>query len=115
MHDIEKAAGQVVASDTQKSAEAVDQAVMSIAHLCASIVEVSRASRLPIGTAQGALASAGDGLAKLIGTRDDMSRATRELTRIQNASTLQTVSFGCPPLHEPKGCAADGATAKQAA
>ena len=38
MHDIEPAAGQVVASDTQKSVEAVDQAVMSLAHLCASIV-----------------------------------------------------------------------------
>ncbi len=74
MHDIEPAAGQVVASDTQKSVEAVDQAVMSLAHLCASIVEVSKA--------------------------EDLSRATRELIKIQNASNLETVAFGCPPLHK---------------
>lgn len=103
MHNIETAAGQVVASDTQNSVDAVDQAVMSFAHLCASIVEVSKASNLPIGTAQSALASAGTGLSKLISSRDDMSRATRELTAIQRASSLQTVSFGCPggfPMEE---------------
>lgn len=100
MHDIEPAAGQVVASDTQKSVEAVDQAVMSLAHLCASIVEVSKASRLSISTAQGALAMAGTGLTKAISSREDLSRATRELIKIQNASNLETVAFGCPPLHK---------------
>lgn len=96
MHNIETAAGRVVATDTQNSVDAVDQAVMSLAHLCASIVEVSKASRLPIGTAQAALANAGDSLTKLIASREDMSHATRELIAIQKASSLQTVSFGCP-------------------
>jgi hypothetical protein len=113
MHEIQQAAGRVVATDTQNSVDAVDQAVMSLAHLCASIIEVSKASRLPIATAQGALANAGDGLAKLIASREDMAQATRELTSIQKASTLRTVAFGCPPLPASTGHLADVAPAKQ--
>lgn len=96
MYEIDQSAGRVVADDTQNSVDAVDRAVMSLAHLCASIVEVSKASNLPIGTAQTALANAGESLSKLIASREDMSQATRELVTIQNSSTLQTVSFGCP-------------------
>jgi hypothetical protein len=96
MYKIETAAGRVVANDTQNSVAAVDQAVVSLANLCASIVEVSKASDLPIDTAQTALSSAGASLAKLIASREDMSRATREMIAIQKASSLQTVSFGCP-------------------
>lgn len=115
MHEIQQAAGRVVASDTQNSVDAVDQAVMSLAHLCASIVEVSKSSRLPIATAQGALANAGDGLAKLIASREDMDQATRELTAIQKASSLHTVAFGCPPLSPSTGHKTGVATAKQTA
>lgn len=96
MFDIEKSSGQVIASDTQKSVDALDQAVMSMAHLCASIVEVSKASRLPVSTPQPALAHAGEGLSKLIAGREDIARATRELVAVQRASSLQAVSFGCP-------------------
>ena len=96
MHNIEVSAGQVVASDTQKSVDAVDQAVMSLAHLCASIVEVSKASRLPVSTAQQALFSAGAGLANLIASRADMSEATAQLATIQRKSNLRETGFGCP-------------------
>ena len=101
MHQIERAAGQVVANDTQKSVKAIDDAVLSLAHLCASIVEVSNASRLPVFTAQSALANAGEGLTKMIATRNDVALATRALRKIQNASDLQPVSFGCPPDYKP--------------
>ena len=96
MHNIEAAAGGVVAADTQKSVEAVDQAVLNLANLCASIVEVSKASRLPISTAQRALASTGASLTSLIATRAEMSDATRELTAIQRKSNLRETGFGCP-------------------
>lgn len=96
MYAIDQAAGQVVATDTQNSVDAVDRAVMSFAHLCASIVEVSKASNLPISTAQGALSSASSGLRRLVETREDMSEATRQLIAIQRDSSLETVSFGCP-------------------
>lgn len=101
MHKIENSAGQVVANDTQKSVKAVDDAVLSLAQLCASIVEVSSASRLPVITAQSALANAGEGLTKMIATRNDLAQATRALRKIQNASDLKPVSFGCPPDYKP--------------
>lgn len=96
MFEIEKSSGQVIAADTQESADALDQAVMSMAHLCASIVEVSRASRLPVSTPQSALTNAGESLSKLIAGREDFSQAVRELIRVQRTSSLQAVSFGCP-------------------
>lgn len=96
MHHIEIAAGAIVATDTQKSVEAVDLAVLNLANLCASIVEVSKASRLPINTVQRALTSAGAGLAGLIATRAEISDATRELTAIQRKSNLRETGFGCP-------------------
>ena len=113
MHEIEQSAGQVIATDTQNSVEAVNRAVISLAHLCASIVEVSNASRLPITTAQAALANAGEGLNRVIGTRDDLGQATRELRKVQNASMLQTVNFGCPPEYQPIGNAPNRELARQ--
>lgn len=115
MHTIDTAAGQVIANDTQNSVEAADRAVTALASLCASIVEVSNASRLPVTTAQGALADAGDGLAKAIGLRDDLGRATRKLIKIQGASNLQATAFGCPPLKEPSASAQDLPAAQKVA
>lgn len=97
MFNIELPAGQVVANDTQQSVEAVDHAVVSLANLCASIVEVSRASSLPITTAQPALNRAGETLASLIGTSEKVGQATRELIKLKKNSSLQEVAIGCPP------------------
>ncbi len=96
MHTIDKGAGQVVASDTQISIAAVEHAVMSLANLCASIVEVSQASRLPVSTAQMALTNAGKSLENLIASRGNISHATAEMAAVQNGSNLRTVAFGCP-------------------
>lgn len=107
MHQIETAAGQVIANDTQNSVKAVDDAVVSLAQLCASIVEVSRASKLPVFSAQSALANAGQGLTRMIDTRNDVGQATRALRKIQRASNLEPVSFGCPPDYTPNTALAD--------
>ena len=98
MHNIEKTAGQVIAGDTKASVDAIDQAVASIANLCASIIEVSKASRLPVTTAQSALAGAGASLNGIIASRAEIASATRELTAIQRRSNLRETGFGCPPL-----------------
>ncbi|RJY09937.1 hypothetical protein [Aurantiacibacter aquimixticola] len=98
MHKIEKTAAQVIAGDTSASVDAIDKAVAQLATLCASIVEVSKASNLPIATAQTALAKAGESLNGVIGSRADMATATRELTAIQRRSNLRETGFGCPPL-----------------
>lgn len=102
MHTIEKTAGQVIAGDTSASVAAVDQAVSSLATLCASIVEVSKASNLPVGTAQTALANIGASLNGVIASRADVVAATRELTAIQRKSNLETMDFGCPGDRRPQ-------------
>ena len=113
MHKIEDSAGHVVANDTQKSVASVDQAVVSLANLCASIVEVSTASNLPIATAQSALAHASAGLSNLVASREDMAAATREIIRVQKASTLSIVNFGCPNgLPQPSGMKPDQAVGR---
>lgn len=96
MYKFEKASGQIIASDTQKSVAALDEAVMTAAHLCASIVEVSKASRLPVGAPQPALADVGESLSKLIAGRADIARATRRMLAMQRASNLEKMAFGCP-------------------
>lgn len=96
MFQVNESAGHVVAADTQSSVAAIDQALLSYARLCCSIVEVSGSSKLPIGVAQKALKSTVTGLNALIEGREEIASATRELLKIQKGSTLQPVSFGCP-------------------
>ncbi len=94
---ITESAGQVVAADTQASIEAIDQAVSSYSRLCASIVEVSNASNLPVSTGQAALAKVSQGLMALVEGRSQIAEATRDLLKIKSQSNLQTTAFGCPP------------------
>lgn len=96
MHEIDQAAGQVVAADTQASVAAVDEAVLSFSRLCASIVEVSGSAKLPVSTLQKALSSAAQGMLAAVHSREEITNATRELLKVQHASTLRTTSFGCP-------------------
>ena len=96
MFKIEQGAGQVIAQDTQNSIEALDNAVMATARLCTSIVEVSKASRLPVSVPQSALNFAGESLVKLISSRSDVGSATKRMLAIQHGSSLKTTSFGCP-------------------
>ncbi|WP_151973653.1 hypothetical protein [Erythrobacter sp. EC-HK427] len=107
MQTIEKTAGQVIAGDTRASVEAVDQAVASLATLCASIIEVSTASNMPVGTAQAALANAGASLNSMIASRADIAAATRELTAIQRKSNLEKMDFGCPGDRRTSGSLTD--------
>ncbi|GGD44918.1 hypothetical protein GRI62_10330 [Erythrobacter arachoides] len=97
MYIVDATAGQVIAKDTQQSVEAIDRAVMSLAHLCISIIEVSKASDLPVTTGQAALANVGAGLSQMIGSREAIGTATREMLKVKRASNLETVAVGCPP------------------
>lgn len=113
MLKVEQAAGQVIANDTQQSVQAVDHAVVSLANLCASIVEVSRASKLPITTAQSALNNAGESLNRIIETRATVGKATRDLLKLKKQSSLDTVAVGCPPEYELTGQEVYPVTAKE--
>ena len=96
MHNIELAAAKVIASDTKSSVGAIDQAVMSYSRLCASIVEVSNASDLPVSAGQPALAKVAAGLSALVEGRNLIAGATRELIKVQQLSTVREASFQCP-------------------
>lgn len=96
MHRIQETSAQVVVSDTQSSVVAIDQAVMSYSRLCASIVEVSNASDLPVTAGQPALAKVAAGLTALIEGREHIASATRELIKVQRDSSLRETAFECP-------------------
>lgn len=96
MHRILESAARVVVSDTQSSVGAIDQAVMSYSRLCASIVEVSNAADLPVTAGQPALAKVAAGLTALVEGREHIAEATRELIKVQRASTLRETAFECP-------------------
>ena len=102
MHVIKQASGEIIANDTRASVAAIDQAVLSYSRLCSSIVEVSTSSDLPVSAAQNALAKVVDGLTAAIKGREDISQATRELLKVQKASSLETISYGCPDGFPPK-------------
>lgn len=97
MHQIDQSAGQVIASDTQASVAAVDQAVLSYSRLCASIIEVSNSANLPVAAGQPALAKIAAGLSALVEGRDLIAGATRDLLKVQRMSNLDVSNFGCPP------------------
>lgn len=96
MHEIKHAVGSVVASDTQASVAALDNALVTQSRMCASIVEAAADSRLPIAATQSLLENLAHGINGLATSRGNMVVAVRELTRIQARSNLETTSFGCP-------------------
>lgn len=96
MHKISRSSGEIIAADTEGSVQAVDQAVLNYSRLCASIVEVSGASRLPVSACQPALAKLVTGLNALVEGRGHIAGATRDLLKVQGASTLRETGFGCP-------------------
>lgn len=96
MHRIQETAARVVVGDTQSSVGAIDQAVMSYSRLCASIVEVSNASNLPVTAGQPALAKVAAGLNALIEGREHIAAATRELIKVLRDSSLRETAFECP-------------------
>jgi hypothetical protein len=107
MHTIAKPAGQIIAADTQATVAAIDAAVLTCSRLCGSIIEVSTSSKLPVATAQKALASAANAMVATVQGRDEIAAATRELLKVQRMSNLETTAFGCPDGFPPKTARVD--------
>ncbi len=103
MHKINKASGAVIASDTQASVAALDQAVLTQARLCASILETASESQLPMAATQKLLQSVAAGMSGLVASRTDMLSAVRTLNMLQMKSNLKETSFGCPDEYIPTG------------
>ena len=96
MHTITKSAATVVAADTQSSVAALDQAFLTQARLCATIVEASSDSKLPIAATQKLLDSITAGLRGLVASREEVVTAVREINKVQARSNMREESFGCP-------------------
>jgi hypothetical protein len=109
MLDIKQSVGSVVAADTQASIEALDGALAQQARMCASLVEGSHASHLPIATCQPALEAISAALNKLVEGRAHLAKATRDIAFIQAKSNLRETAFGCPngpsPIIKPSATA----------
>lgn len=96
MYAISKQIGQVVAADSQSSVSSLDSALIAQARMCATVVEASDASHLPMGATQKVLASLTGGMRNLVESRAELLAAVQELTVIQRRSNLRETGFGCP-------------------
>lgn len=103
MHKVNKASGAVIASDTQASVAALDQAVLTQARLCASILETVGEAQLPMAATQKLLQSVAAGMSGLVASRTDMLCTVRTLNVLQMKSNLKETSFGCPDEYIPTG------------
>lgn len=96
MLEIKNTTGSVVASDTQASVAALDNAVLTQARLCASVVEAAAESKMPVGATQKLLQAMADSMSGLVASRLEVVAVVREINLIQSMSNLKTTSFGCP-------------------
>ncbi len=110
MHNIKQRVGEVVAADTQASVAALDSAVLMQTRLCASTIEASSDSKMPIAATQDLLESLSAGLNGLVQSRAELVKAVRHINLIQAKSNLRTVGFGCPNGLQPIGYKDDVAT-----
>lgn len=107
MHHIKQTTGDVIASDTQASVSALDNAVLSQARLTASVLEGAADSKLSAASTQKLLQSMANGMNVLVSSRADLVAAVREINMIQLRSNLKTTSFGCPDGLRPLSGADD--------
>jgi hypothetical protein len=96
MYAISKQIGQVVAADTRSSASSLDLALVAQARMCATVIEASEASHLPMGATQKVMESLTGGMRSLVESRAGLLAAVQELTVIQGRSNLRETAFGCP-------------------
>ncbi|WP_066479416.1 MULTISPECIES: hypothetical protein [unclassified Sphingomonas] len=96
MLEFRPGAGAVVAADTKNAVAAVDDALLQSARLCASIIEASQGSNLPISRSQKLYKSMAQGLNRVVEGRGDLVDTIRELTLIKEDSNFASANFGCP-------------------
>ncbi|MEO1044764.1 MAG: hypothetical protein AAFX04_04925 [Pseudomonadota bacterium] len=93
---IEEKNGRVVANDTQVTLASIDQAITDNLNLCSSILEVSKASNLPISANQPLIEGCAESLNDIVSGRRKMVKLLASMQRIQRQSNLSETAFGCP-------------------
>ena len=96
MLEFKPGAGMVVAGDVQSAVAAVDSAILNGARLCASFIEATHGSKLPVSQSQKVLKSITSGLSAVADGRGEIVSAVRHLTEIKERSNLVAEDYGCP-------------------
>lgn len=96
MIEFKPGAGIVVAGDVQNAVLAVDAAILNQARLCASFIEATQSSNLPVSQSQKVIKSLTTSMSAVADGRKEMVSAVRHLTTIKNQSNLAEENYGCP-------------------
>lgn len=96
MIEFKPGAGMVVAADVQTTVAAVDDAIFNGARLCASFIEATQGSNLPVSQSQRVIKSITSGLSAVADGRAEIVSAIRHLAEIKGRSNLAPENYGCP-------------------
>lgn len=96
MTHIKEQTARVVASDTQSMLTAIDNALLQQVRLCASVIEATGETELPVITTQKLYSSLSNGISRIVEGRAEAATSIRHLQAIQSRSNLRETSFGCP-------------------
>jgi hypothetical protein len=89
-------AGAVVAADVQNAVASVDDALLSGARMCVSVLEAAQGSTLPPAQSQKVLRSITAGMTAVVEGRAEIVAAVRALSAIKAQSNFAPEGYGCP-------------------
>lgn len=96
MVEFKPGAGLVVAGDVQSAMSSVDAAILNQARLCASFIEATTGTNLPVVQSQKVIKSLTTSMSAVADGREEMVSAVRHLTAIKDRSNLVMEDYGCP-------------------
>lgn len=89
-------AGAVVAADTQNAVAAVDDALLSVVRMYASVLEAAEGCDVPLAQSQKLYSDITASLNQLLAGRADLASAVRRLAHIKGQSNFVPEDYGCP-------------------
>lgn len=84
-----------LASDIGYAHSAIDDALINIATLTKSMIDVCRDSNIPPATSQAAIEHVASGLTQLVDARKGFVNAHRKIIQIQSLTNVRETNFGC--------------------
>jgi hypothetical protein len=88
--------GGLVAAETKGALRAIDDAILSELRLCATLIEASEQTGLPIGSSQKLLQNLTKGINHFVAGRGEMAMTIKTLTAIKADSSVRETSYNCP-------------------
>lgn len=96
MINLKAGTGLVVAGDIRSTFAAVDDALLTSARMCVSVIEATQGANIPAQKTQHLLRSITSGMTAVVNGRDDIVTALRCMIDIKGQSNLAPVDYGCP-------------------